>query len=111
MPVQITKTFTPKSRSEWLMKNHNKKSEIWLVYYKKHTGKPTVQYTEAVEEALCFGWIDGIEKRIDDERYAQRYTPRRKSSNWSDPNIARYKKLASQGLMTEAGKKAFIQKK
>lgn len=113
MAVEITKTFTPKSRKEWrewLTKNHDKTTEIWLVYYKKHTGKPTIKYEEAVEEALCFGWIDGIEKRIDEERYAQRFTPRRKNSNWSESNIARYKKLVKQGLMTKAGKKAFPQK-
>ena len=66
--------FTPDNRNEWrewLQTNHNNKSEIWLVYYKKHTGKPTISYNDSVEEAICYGWIDGIKIRIDDESYSQ----------------------------------------
>ena len=59
----------------WLKKNHNKKNEIWLIFYKKHTGKPRLPYEDAVEEALCFGWIDSTVKRIDENKYAQRFTP------------------------------------
>jgi uncharacterized protein YdeI (YjbR/CyaY-like superfamily) len=88
---------------DWLKENHKTKSEIWLVYYKKHVQKKSVRYEEAVEEALCFGWIDSQVKRIDDERYKQRYTPRRDDSNWSANNKARVKKLIKQGLMTQAG--------
>ena len=108
--MEITKTFYAKDRERWrtwLEKNHNKATEIWLVFYKKHTKKPSVPYVEAVEEALCFGWIDGIAKRIDDEKYAQRFSPRKKNSPWSDLNRARVKKMMAQGLMTEAGLKQY----
>lgn len=112
--VDITELFYPKDRGEWrswLSKYHHKKTEIWLVFYKKHTGKLTVAYQDAVDEALCFGWIDGIEKRLDDERYVNRFTPRRKTSNWSDINIGRYKMLVEKRLMTEAGKNVFENRK
>ena len=87
----------------WLKKNHKKKNEVWLVYYKKHTGKPTVVYNDAVEEALCFGWIDSTVRTIDDERYMQRYTPRRPGSVWSEINIRRARKMIKQGLMADPG--------
>jgi uncharacterized protein YdeI (YjbR/CyaY-like superfamily) len=87
----------------WLEKNHGKASEIWLIYYKKHTGKPTVQYGEAVEEALCFGWIDSTVRTLDDERYMQKYTPRNKTSRWSDLNRKRAEKMIKAGKMTDAG--------
>ena len=114
MTITVSETFYPKTRSvwrKWLSKHHDQKSEIWLVYFKKHTGKPTVAYEDAVDEALCFGWIDGVEKRIDDERYAQRFTPRAKNSSWSDGNVKRYKSLLIQGLIREAGKKTFANKR
>lgn len=110
MTTQITETFYPKTRQQWrkwLEKNHSTKSEIWLIYYKKATSKPTITYEEAVQEALCFGWIDGIEKGIDQESFAGRFTPRRTNSNWSATNIKRYQLLEETGLMTEAGKAAF----
>ena len=88
---------------EWLRGNHRTESEIWLVYYKVHVQKESISYDEAVEEALCFGWIDSQVKRIDDEKYMQRYTPRRNDSNWSASNKARVQKLIQQGLMTQAG--------
>lgn len=104
--MEITKTLYVTNRDEWrawLSENHGSEKEIWLVYYKKHTRKPTIPYDDAVEEALCFGWIDGIEKRMDEERYAQRFTPRKAKSNWSESNKRRVKKLLEQGKMTEAG--------
>jgi uncharacterized protein YdeI (YjbR/CyaY-like superfamily) len=110
MAIIITKTFYPKNKSEWrkwLLKNHNSEKEIWVIYFKKATGKPTLSYEDAVEEALCFGWIDGVEKSLDTERFAQRFTPRAKVSSWSKTNVARYKKLLKEGLMTDAGTKAF----
>lgn len=110
MAVIITKTFYPKNRSawrNWLLKNHEKVKEIWVIYYKKATGKPTIAYQDAVDEALCFGWIDGIEKSIDEERFAQRFTPRAKVSSWSEKNVGRYKMLLKEGLMTETGTKAY----
>jgi uncharacterized protein YdeI (YjbR/CyaY-like superfamily) len=90
----------------WLSKNYNKKKEIWLVYYKKSSGKPRIAYDEAVEEALCFGWIDSIVKRIDSEKHSQRFSPRRKGSQLSEINHERVKKLIKQGKMTEAGLQA-----
>jgi uncharacterized protein YdeI (YjbR/CyaY-like superfamily) len=104
--MEITKTFYAKDRERWrtwLEKNHNKATEIWLVFYKKHTKRPSVPYVEAVEEALCFGWIDGISKRVDEEKYAQRFSPRKKNSPWSDLNRQRAKKMIDQGRMTDAG--------
>ena len=88
---------------EWLEKNYDTKSELWLIFYKKHTGKNTIQYEEAVEEALCYGWIDGILKRIDSEKHIVRFTPRLKNSVWSIANIARVKKLIKEGKMKEIG--------
>jgi uncharacterized protein YdeI (YjbR/CyaY-like superfamily) len=87
----------------WLEKKHASEKEIWLIYYKKHTKKPTVAYNEAVEEALCFGWIDSIVKRIDDETYMQKYTPRKDNSIWSQANKKRTEKMISEGKMTKAG--------
>ena len=98
--MEITETFYAKTRKEWrtwLEKNHDSKKEIWLIYYKKHTGKPNVPYDESVEEALCFGWIDGILKRIDDERYARRFTPRRKGSIWAPSNVERVANMIKEG--------------
>jgi uncharacterized protein YdeI (YjbR/CyaY-like superfamily) len=89
---------------DWLMKNHLSVNEIWIIYFKKHTGKESIIYREALEEALCFGWIDGRVKSIDEERYMQRFTPRRKKgSNWSVTNIRLALELMSEGKMHESG--------
>ena len=101
------------NRSEWrkwLEQHHADANEAWLVYYKKHTGKPSVSYPESVEEAICFGWIDGIRKRIDEERYCHRFSPRRKGSQWSSLNIARAEKLIRQERMAAAGLACFEQR-
>jgi len=90
---------------KWLEKNHNKKNEVWLVYYKKHTGKPSISHKEGVEEALCFGWIDSRVKRIDEERFMQRYTPRKPKSVWSLINKKAAERMIKQGKMTPAGLK------
>lgn len=90
---------------DWLSKNYNKESEIWLVRYKKSTGKPCISYENSVEETLCFGWIDSIEKGIDIEWFVQHFTPRRPKSNWSPSNRERAKRLIEEGLMTPAGRK------
>ena len=87
----------------WLAKNHNTKSETWLVYYKKHTGKPRIPYGDAVEEALSYGWIDSTVKRIDDDRFAQRFTPRRKGSPMSEMNKERARRMISAGRMAPPG--------
>ena len=94
----------------WLAKNHANESEAWLVYYKKHTGKPSVGYLDSVREALCFGWIDGLKRRIDDETYAHRFTPRKPRSKWSPQNIRLATELIEAGLMTAAGLSAFEQR-
>jgi uncharacterized protein YdeI (YjbR/CyaY-like superfamily) len=88
---------------EWLEKHHDNSEGIFIVYYKKHTGKASIPYNDAVEEALCFGWIDSIVRRIDDERYMQKFTPRNIKSLWSDSNKERVKKMIESGKMTEAG--------
>lgn len=95
-----------KTRAEWrnwLAKNHDKSAGVWLVFYKKHTGKPTLDYDDVVEEALCFGWIDSIIRRLDEDRYARKLTPRKADSQWSESNKQRVKKLLRKGLITEVG--------
>ncbi|MFZ1685347.1 MAG: YdeI/OmpD-associated family protein [Candidatus Zixiibacteriota bacterium] len=107
--MKITSMITPRNRAEWrqwLAKNHKTVTEVWIGFFKKHTGKSCVSYEEAVEEGLCFGWIDGIVQRYDDERYAQRFTPRRKGSKWSELNLKRVRQLTAAGLMTDAGLEA-----
>jgi uncharacterized protein YdeI (YjbR/CyaY-like superfamily) len=89
---------------QWLVKNHKDKKEIWLIQYKKATKKPSIKYVDAVEEALCFGWIDGLEKSMDAERYALRFSPRRPKSNWTNTNKDRARKLIAEGRMTPAGR-------
>ena len=104
--MELGKTLYVKDRAKWrawLAKNHDKEAEIWLIAYKKHTGKPSIPYNDAVEEALCYGWIDSIMKRVDDDRTAQRYTPRRPKSNLSATNKERVRRLIDQGKMTAAG--------
>ncbi len=90
----------------WLEKYHARKTDVWIAYYKAHTGKPSVSYVEAVEEALCFGWIDGQVQRIDDESWCQRFTPRRPGSSWSKVNLRRFARLLAAGLVAEAGRAA-----
>jgi len=94
------------SREEWrrwLEKNHSAKKEVWLIYYKAHTGKPSIPYDDSVEEALCFGWIDGVIKKLDDEKFGRRFMPRRKNSRWSESNKKRGERMIREGRMTEAG--------
>jgi len=87
----------------WLTKNHYTKKEVWLIYYKEHSGKPRIPYDDAVEEALCFGWIDSIVKKIDDETFVQKFTPRKDNSKWSKANKKRAMRMIKEGKMTEAG--------
>jgi len=91
---------------KWLIQNHQTKREIWLIQYKKATKKPSINYVEAVEEALCFGWIDGLEKGMDAERYALRFSPRRPKSNWTNTNKDRARRMIAEGRMTRAGRAA-----
>ncbi len=87
----------------WLEKNHSDFNEIWLIYYKKNTKKETISYNDAVEEALCFGWIDSLVKSIDNETYMQKYTPRKPQSVWSLINTKRVEKMIQQNKMTKVG--------
>jgi uncharacterized protein YdeI (YjbR/CyaY-like superfamily) len=87
----------------WLTTHYASETEVWLVFYKKHSGKPRIPYDDAVEEALCFGWIDSIVKSIDDEKFAQKFTPRRDVSKWSALNKRRLVKVIREGRMTAAG--------
>jgi uncharacterized protein YdeI (YjbR/CyaY-like superfamily) len=98
----------PKSRAEWrawLETHHAAAAGVWLVFAKKHSKLPTVSYNDAVEEALCFGWIDAVMNPIDDTFYMQLFTPRKPKSAWAASNKARVEKLIAAGLMTEAGMK------
>lgn len=87
----------------WLQRHHASRSEVWLLFYKRHTGKPCVTLAEAVEEALCYGWIDGKLRRIDDEQHLLRICPRKPGSVWSLVNKERVRRLIAEGRMTEAG--------
>jgi uncharacterized protein YdeI (YjbR/CyaY-like superfamily) len=91
----------------WLDRHHDSVAELWVGYYKKGVPKTSITYAESVDEALCFGWIDGLTRRIDDEVYAIRFTPRRPKSNWSAINIAKVGELTAAGRMHPAGLRAF----
>jgi uncharacterized protein YdeI (YjbR/CyaY-like superfamily) len=91
----------------WLERNHAKQTGVWLVTYKKSAGKPRIEYEAAVEEAICFGWIDSKSKAVDDERTSLYFAPRRPRSNWTDGNRDRFEKLEAAGLMTDAGRAAY----
>jgi uncharacterized protein YdeI (YjbR/CyaY-like superfamily) len=98
---------SPEEFYAWLEEHHETESEVYVGYYKKHTGRPSLTWSEAVDQALCFGWIDGRLNRIDEERHMQRFTPRRPKSNWSKVNIQKVAKLKEAGLMRPAGLRAF----
>lgn len=106
MPAPEYKTTHPKNRRQWrqwLEKNHSVSPGIWMIYYKKETGKPRVNYDEAVEEALCFGWIDSLPRKLDTERTMLKFTPRKSKSVWSRLNKKRIEKLVRENKMTAAG--------
>ena len=106
--MQISETLFAANRKEWrqwLFENHATKKEIWLVCNRKRIVKAAVSYVEAVEEAICFGWIDSTTKKIDSENTAQRFSPRRFNSNWTELNKERARRLIQAGKMTEAGLK------
>jgi uncharacterized protein YdeI (YjbR/CyaY-like superfamily) len=88
---------------EWLDQHHSSETELWLMFYKKHTGVPSVTYQEAVEEAICFGWIDGMLRRLDEDRYIQKFTPRKETSTWSKTNMERAERMIAGGRMAPAG--------
>jgi uncharacterized protein YdeI (YjbR/CyaY-like superfamily) len=100
--MKITETLYVNTRKDWrrwLQENHSSKDEVWLVSYRKETGQASLPYNAAVEEALCFGWIDSIRKGIDDEKYAQRFTPRNPASSYSQTNKERLAHLAANGKL------------
>jgi uncharacterized protein YdeI (YjbR/CyaY-like superfamily) len=95
----------------WLEEHHATAKELWMGMYKKGSGRPSITWPEAVDEALCFGWIDGVRQRIDDESYMNRFTPRRPNSNWSAVNVRRVQELTRQRRMRAAGLKAFRERR
>ncbi len=100
------KTLDMRSRQawrKWLQKHHASESEIWLVFHKKHTNRPSIALSDAIDEALCFGWIDSLVRRLDEDRYARKFTPRKPDSKWSTINRRRYKQLKAAGLLAAAG--------
>jgi uncharacterized protein YdeI (YjbR/CyaY-like superfamily) len=108
MPPRPIETLDLPSRQAWrawLTEHFDRKSEIWLVFHKSRKGMAPISYNDAVEEALCFGWIDSIVRRLDDDRYARKFTPRKASSNWSTINRRRYADLKSRGLLAAPGVK------
>lgn len=105
--MQVTFFTSPKDFRYWLECNHSDFVELWVGYYKKGSGKPSITWPESVDQALCFGWIDGLRKSLNEDSYAIRFTPRKAGSVWSAVNITRAKELIDQGLMTPAGMDAF----
>jgi uncharacterized protein YdeI (YjbR/CyaY-like superfamily) len=101
----------PDELRAWLEQHHESETELFVGYYKKHTGRPSLVWSEAVDEALCFGWIDGVVKSIDGERHMQRFTPRKPTSTWSAVNIAKVAKLREEGRMRPAGEAAFARRR
>lgn len=98
---------TPDDFRLWLEQNHETASELLVGFYKKASGRPSISWPESIDEALCFGWIDGIRKRIDGERYSVRFTPRRRGSIWSAVNVRKAQELIASGRMRPAGLRAF----
>jgi uncharacterized protein YdeI (YjbR/CyaY-like superfamily) len=101
----------PSAFRKWLEAHHATSKELWVGFYKKNSGKPSIDWPESVDEALCFGWIDGIRKRIDEESYMIRFTPRKPASVWSAVNIRNAEKLIKQKRMQPAGLKVFAARK
>jgi uncharacterized protein YdeI (YjbR/CyaY-like superfamily) len=109
MPLKFFKT--PAAFRKWLAANHAKAKELWVGFYKKASGKPSITWPESVDEALCFGWIDGVRKTIDDESYMIRFSPRKPESIWSAVNIRNVERLTKDKRMQPAGLKAFAARK
>src|SRR6266700_3405159 len=100
------KKFSPKTMDQWrqwLADHNDSESEVWLVFHKVHTGVASIDYKDALDEALCFGWVDSLVKRLDDQRYARKFTPRRPDSRWSAINRKRYAELKTAGRLKPPG--------
>jgi uncharacterized protein YdeI (YjbR/CyaY-like superfamily) len=108
----VTARFFPSARAfrSWLARHHDSETELWVGFHKKHTGKKGLQYLEAVEEALCYGWIDGLMHPIDAESFRQRFTPRKRTSSWSAVNLKRVEALVAAGRMMPPGMAAWQQR-
>jgi len=108
VPPKTLKTFGARTRERWrrwLVEHHDSESEVWLVFHRRQTGRTSIAYDDAVEEALCFGWIDSLIKRLDDARYARKFTPRKPDSTWSTANRRRYAQLQASRRLMPAGLK------
>jgi uncharacterized protein YdeI (YjbR/CyaY-like superfamily) len=103
-PLKTLDARTAAEWRAWLAEHHHAESEVWLIFHKRHTGQPTIGYDNAVDEALCFGWIDSLIKRLDDDRYARKFTPRKPGSRWSTANRKRYAQLEASGRLMPAGR-------
>jgi uncharacterized protein YdeI (YjbR/CyaY-like superfamily) len=104
---EATYFASPEAFRRWLARHHRARTELWVGFYKRSTGRPSMTWPESVDEALCFGWIDGVRTRVDERRYTIRFTPRRPKSIWSAINIRRAHVLRSTGRMRAAGLTAF----
>jgi uncharacterized protein YdeI (YjbR/CyaY-like superfamily) len=102
---------TPLQFREWFQEHHDAATELLVGFRKRSSGKTSITWPEAVDQALCFGWIDGVRRSIDDESYCIRFTPRKERSKWSRVNIARFRILEAEGSMTSAGTKAFKERR
>ncbi|HJZ82258.1 MAG TPA: YdeI/OmpD-associated family protein [Pyrinomonadaceae bacterium] len=102
---------TPAAFRKWLAANHDKANELWVGFYKKGSGKPSIDWPESVSEALCFGWIDGLRKSVDEESYKIRFTPRKPGSIWSNVNMRNVARLIKEKRMQPAGMKAYAARK
>jgi uncharacterized protein YdeI (YjbR/CyaY-like superfamily) len=102
---------SPDEFRAWLEGHHESATEVFVGYWKKATGMPSLTWSQAVDEALCFGWIDGVLRRVDGERHVQRFTPRKPASNWSAVNIAKVERLRAEGRMRPAGEAAFARRR
>lgn len=106
-PHGVTYFATPEAFRAWLAEHDGKRDELWVGFWKKATGKPSITWPESVDQALCFGWIDGIRKKVDEEAYTIRFTPRREGSVWSSRNIERYAAMEKAGLVEPSGRAAW----
>jgi len=106
-PAQPTFFATPADFRRWLAESHDRADELWVGFYKKATARPSITWPESVDEALCFGWIDGIRKKVDDESYTIRFTPRREGSTWSAKNVRRMEELIAEGRVEPSGIAAY----
>ena len=109
-PTDITFFARPADFAAWLSAHHGERDALWVGFWKKATGRASITWPESVDEALCFGWIDGIRKRVDDDAYTIRFTPRRSGSIWSLRNMERYTALLAAGRIHEAGAAAFARR-